>query len=145
MTAKELYDRDFLEWTRCNAALLRAGRFREADIEHIAEELDDMGRSEQRELESRLQILLKHLLKWQVQPERRGRSWEATIRVQRLEIDRLQRRMPSLRNLLAEGIGEVYPAAVIKASLETRLPESSFPKTCPFTVEQILDEGYFPG
>jgi hypothetical protein len=80
-----------------------------------------------------------------VQPERRGRSWEATIRVQRLEIDRLQRRMPSLRNLLAEGIGEVYPAAVIKASLETRLPESSFPKTCPFTVEQILDEGYFPG
>jgi hypothetical protein len=63
MTAKELYDRDFYEWTRCNAALLRAGRFEEADVERIAEEIEDMGRSERRGIEGRLEVLLTHLLK----------------------------------------------------------------------------------
>lgn len=75
MTAVPLYDRDFFKWTRCNAALLRAGRFDQADIEHIAEEIEDMGKSERRGLESRLEVLLPHLLKWQVQPNQRSASW----------------------------------------------------------------------
>jgi hypothetical protein len=80
-TAKDLYEQDFFEWTVQNAQLLRAGRLEEADLEHIAEEIEDMGRSERRELESRLSVLLSHLLKWRFQPSRRGRSWQATIRV----------------------------------------------------------------
>ena len=89
--AKDLYDRDFVEWTVRNAELLRAGRLEEADIEHIAEEIEDMGKRQRHELRSRLRILLIHLLKWQAQPERRGPSWIATIGAQRAEIPKLRR------------------------------------------------------
>jgi Domain of unknown function DUF29 len=78
-----LYDRDFFAWSRQQAELLRAGRLAEADIEQIAEEIDSMGRTEKRELISRLSVLLLHLLKWRYQPEKRGPTWEASIRVQR--------------------------------------------------------------
>ncbi len=67
MTAK-LYDRDFYAWANEQASLLRSGRVAEADIEHIAEEIETMGRSEKRELVNRLTVLLLHLLKWQFQP-----------------------------------------------------------------------------
>lgn len=144
MTAKELYDRDFLEWTRCNAALLRAGRFLEADIEHIAEEVEDMGRSQQHELRSRLRVLLVHLLKWRFQPSHRGPSWRATIRDQRDEIADLIETAPSLRNEAARVIEKTYRRAAARAAEETSLPETTFPEKCPFTVEQILDEDYLP-
>ncbi len=84
MPAKSpLYDRDFFAWSREQAELLRAGKLEQADIEHIAEEIDSMGRTEKRELISRLSVLLLHLLKWRYQSEKRGPSWEASIRVQR--------------------------------------------------------------
>src|SRR5215472_16561668 len=102
VNARELYDRDFFEWTQCNAALLRAGRFDHADIEHIAEELEGMGKRDQRELESRLQVLLMHLLKWKYQPAKRSSSWEGTIDTQRDEIGRLLRQAPSLKRLPPE-------------------------------------------
>jgi hypothetical protein len=50
----------------------------------MAEEIEDVGKSEQRELENRMAILLAHLLKWQYQPARRGASWQKTIKVQRI-------------------------------------------------------------
>lgn len=78
-----LYDRDFFAWSLEQAKLLRARKLAEADIEHIAEEIDSMGRTEKRELISRLSVLLLHLLKWRYQPEKRSLSWEASIRVQR--------------------------------------------------------------
>jgi len=80
------YDRDVVAWANEQAALLRGGRFSELDIEHIADEVEDVGKSEQRELVSRMAILLAHLLKWQFQPERRGRSWLNTIKNQRFLI-----------------------------------------------------------
>ena len=144
MTAKDLYDHDFFEWTQCNAALLRESRFDHADIEHIAEEIEDMGKSQQHELESRTRVLLAHLLKWRLQPERRSRSWTATIVVQRDEVLRLLRMMPSLRRRLRELLPEVYRIAVEQAISETDLPDEGFPATCPFTVDQILDETFFP-
>lgn len=97
VVTKDLYERDFFEWTQSNAALLRARRFDQADIEHIAEEFEDMGKSQRHELSNRLRVLLAHLLKRQFQPERRGRSWRAAIRVRRDELLRLLRQMPSLR------------------------------------------------
>src|SRR5437879_1728475 len=100
--AGELYDRDFFEWTVRNAKLLRAGRFADADVDQIAEEIEDMGKGERRGLESRLQVLLSHLLKWKYQTGGRSRSWQATIRVQRHELLRLLLEMPSLRRYLGE-------------------------------------------
>ena len=144
MMAHQLYERDFFEWTQCNAALLRAGRFDQADIEHIAEEIEDMGRSQRHELGSRLRVLLAHLLKWRYQPALRTRSWTGTIRVQRDELLRLLRQMPSLRPYLREILPEIYRPAVEQAISETELPEETFPPACPFSVDEILEEDFPP-
>lgn len=144
MTAKELYDRDFFRWTRLNADLLRSGRFTEADIDHIAEEIEDMGKSQRRALESRLEVLLAHLLKWQFQPGGRGSSWESTIRIQREKIAKLLRDMPSLRSALGEELPDAYRTAVLAAVGETGLPRNTFPAACPFSLQQVLDEEFFP-
>ncbi len=143
-TVSGLYEQDFFEWTVRNAQLLRAGRFEEADLEHIAEEIEDMGKSERRELETRLRVLLSHLLKWRFQPNHRGRSWQATIRVQRTELLRLLADMPSLQPQLRERLPEVYPTAVEGAIAETKLPDGVFPPRCPFSLDQILDADFFP-
>ena len=140
----QLYDRDFFEWTQCNAALLRAGRFDQADIEHIAEEIHDMGVSQKRELRSRVEVLLVHLLKWQGQPALRGSSWNNTIEDQRDEIAKLVHEMPSLRPGLAAQLSDVYRYAVRKASREAPLLKGTLPASCPFTLDQILDEEFFP-
>jgi len=143
-TTQDLYDLDFFEWTAHNAQLLRAGRFHEADIQHIAEEIEDMGTSERRQLESRLEVLLTHMLKWQAQPSRRGPSWMATIRVQRIRVAKLLRKMPSLRNTLQEAVHEAYEVSVVLAASQTRLSEDTLPQRCPFTVEQLLDPAFSP-
>ncbi len=141
---EDLYEQDFFEWTVRNAELLRAGRFTEADIEHIAEEIEDRGKSERRELENRVTVLLSHLLKWRFQSKDRGRSWQATIRVQRTELVRLLADMPSLRPYLMEQVSELYPTAVERAIAETDLSDQVFPPACPFSLEQILDADFFP-
>src|SRR5688572_30592741 len=117
MDVKDLYDLDFFEWTARNAALLREGKFTEADIDHIAEELEDMGKRDRRELESRLELLLEHLLKWQMQPLFRGPSWGRTIAVQRSGIAKLLEQAPSLRPKI--NMEKSYVAAVKIASRET--------------------------
>ena len=144
MRARELYDLDFFEWTQRNAGLLRTGQFKQADIEHIAEEIEDMGKRERRELQSRLEVLLQHLLKWQVQPDQRGRSWRGTINLQRKEIAKLLEEMPSLKRKLALSLSKVHPNSVFRASIETGILESQFPASCPFTLAQVLDEEFFP-
>src|SRR3954467_9120952 len=104
MRSAQLYDTDFAEWSRHNAELLRAGRASEADLEHIAEEIEDMGKRERRSLHNRFVRLIEHLLKWQYQPERRGSSWTRTIILQRRTIRRLLDENPSFRPDLAEVI-----------------------------------------
>jgi hypothetical protein len=143
-SAKELYDQDFFEWALRNAELVRSGRLDEADLAHIAEELEDMGKRQKHELESRLRVLLTHLLKWQIQTERRSRSWSATVETQRMELARLLRSMPSLRKDLRENLAEVYLEAVTKAVGQTGLPKRMFPARCPFELEQILDPHFLP-
>jgi hypothetical protein len=76
------YEHDFYAWANEQAALLRAGELAQADIEHIAEEIESMGKTEKRELVSRLRVLMLHLLKWRFQPLGRTASWEASIGVQ---------------------------------------------------------------
>jgi hypothetical protein len=145
MTADtELYDRDFIEWAHYNAALLRSGCLEKADIDHIAEEIEDLGRSRHRALESRLEALIEHLLKWKFQPERRSRSWRNTIREQRAQIAKLLRKMPSLGPQLPANLGEIYELAVAVALLDTRLPETAFPASSPFSLDQILDQSFLP-
>jgi hypothetical protein len=143
-TTRELYDQDFFEWTARNAELLRTGRLEEADLEHIAEEIEDMGKRQRHELNSRLRVLLTHLLKWQIQSGRRSGSWRATIQVQREEIEDLLEEMPSLRDVLRKSLPRVYRRAVTKAVGETGLARDRFPPDCPFELEQILDPDFYP-
>jgi hypothetical protein len=139
-----LYDQDFFEWTRRNAELLRAGRLQQADIEHIAEEIEDMGKRDLRELNGYVLVLLIHLLKWELQPRRRSRPWESTIVSQRIEIEGILEQSPSLRPKIFDHLAGNYEDAVRLAVIETGLPVGRFPGECPFTVEQILDPEFLP-
>lgn len=144
MKSAELYDRDFYRWTVQNAELLRAGRASEADLEHIAEEIEDMGKRERRELTFRLSVLICQLLKWQKQPERRSKSWSATIALQRKDLAKLLDEMPSLQRYLAENLSQAHERAVILASQETFLPMEDFPSTCPYPLDALLDAEFLP-
>jgi Domain of unknown function DUF29 len=139
-----LYDQDFFAWAHEQAALLRAGRLSEADIERIAEEIESMGRAEKRELVNRLIVLLHHMLKWQFQPDRRGSSWEATILVQRHALERHLDDNPSLKSAIPLAIDQAYRDAVIEAAGETGLPRQAFPVSCLWTFDQIMDEDFWP-
>jgi hypothetical protein len=136
-------DDDFALWTAEQAALLSSGRLDRVDVENVVGELEYLGNSQRQEIESRLSVLLAHLLKWQFQPERR--SWSATLSVQRLEIARVIKRSPSLKDYPAGSFLDEYELAVLKASGETGLPVDAFPKQCPYTIEQVLDRSFFPG
>src|SRR5580698_10796819 len=103
-----LHETDFYAWTQQQAALLRGGRESDADLERIAEEIESMGRTEKRELVSRLSVLLLHLLKWRFQPEKRGPSWEASIRVQRNRLADHLDDNPSLKPLLPKALASAY-------------------------------------
>lgn len=142
--ARDLYEQDFLEWTARNAELLRAGQFHEADIEHIAEEIEDMGLSQRHQLRSRLRVLLVHLLKWQFQPERLSSSWISTINTQRAEIEDLLEQAPSLRPALESALPKVYRRAAGLAAIETGLSPGAFPEACPFALDRLLDTAFFP-
>ena len=140
-----LYDTDFYAWANAQATLLRSGSLATADVEHIAEEIESMGRSEKRELLSRLAPLLMPLLKWQVQPMLRGNSWRATIKVQRREIARHLADNPSLSARLPEVLGDAYGDAVLLAARDTGLAESAFPASNPWTFAEVMDDGFWPG
>ncbi|MDQ2695943.1 MAG: DUF29 domain-containing protein [Pseudomonadota bacterium] len=146
-TANNLYDRDFYAWAMRNAELIRQGRFAEVDLNNVAEELESMGRSERHQLENRLAVLLAHLLKWRFQPERlqrHGKSWRATIKEQRLRVKKRLAASPSLRHGIEDSFAEAYRYAVLRVVKETPLEEAALPAQCPFTLEQTLDENFWP-
>jgi len=141
---RSAYDRDFYAWATEQAQLLRAGRLSEADVSNIAEEIDSMGRSERRELISRLEVLLTHLLKWQFQPSFRGKSWRLTIVEQRRKLVRHLHDNPSLSANLDLTIRDAYGDALVRVQQETDLAEETFPANCPYSVSEILSDSFLP-
>ena len=139
-----MYETDFYLWTQEQATLLREGRLDELDVPNLVEEIDSLGRSQRHELRSRLRVLLMHLLKWHYQPERRGPSWESTISEQRIHIEELLSDSPSLMTQVPTILPHVYALSRQSAHRETRLPLSTFPETCPYAVEQVLDDTFWP-
>jgi hypothetical protein len=144
MSNHQLYDRDFYAWANEQAGLLRAGRLSEADIENIAEEIESMGKSEKRELVSRLAVLLLHLLKWRFQPSRRGTSWEALIANNRDQLEVHLGDNPSLKHLLPDALTQAYRYAARDAAAETGFDKATFPQSCPWTYDQIMDPDFWP-
>jgi hypothetical protein len=143
-TKAELYDQDFYAWTQAQAALLRKGAVHALDLTNLAEEIESLGKSQHRELGSRLDVLVLHLLKWGYQPDERSGSWRSTIRTQRRELRRLLEQNPNLRPMVAHVIADGYADARLDASDETGMPLPTFPATCPWTPEQVLDADFWP-
>lgn len=139
------YNTDIVAWAQEQARFIRAGRFDLLDLEHIAEEIEDVGKSEQRELANRMAVLLAHLLKWQFQPERQGSSWRNTIRAQRKEVKYLLEEAPSLKTKLDEPrwLDMVWSKAIASASNETGL--DNWPNVMPWSMEEeVLNQDWVP-
>jgi hypothetical protein len=143
-TVLSLYDVDFVQWSNVTAQLLREGRFDEVDLNHLIEEVEDLGNRHRDALESQLTRLLMHLLKWQYQPQKRSSSWEGSIRESRKQIKRLFRKYPSLKVHFEDCWADCYQDAVEDASDETGLSISTFPQNCLYSAENILDGSFFP-
>ncbi|PQQ36278.1 DUF29 domain-containing protein [Photorhabdus luminescens] len=138
------YETDVIAWANEQAALLRAGKFSEIDIVNIAEEIEDVGKSEKRELASRIAVLLSHLLMWQFQPGRRGSSWQRTIKEQRKALALHIKETPSLKSTIADEnwFAKVWSDAVSSAVDETWL--DMFPNECVWNINQILSQEFYP-
>lgn len=138
------YDADVIAWAEEQARLLRAGLWTLIDIEHIAEEIEDVARNEKHRLLHRLAVLWAHLLKWQFQQERRGSSWRLTIQEQRRAIRREITATPSLKVLLedVDWIDGAWSDALVLAAAETGLGE--FPRERLWSTAQTLDAQFWP-
>ena len=141
----KLYDTDYYGWANEQAALLRAGRLSQADVENIAEEIESMGKGEKRELVNRLIVLLQHLLKWEFQPAKRSRSWQTTIRVQRDQTAGHMSDNPSLKSQIDAAMKDAYRVARLQTADETDLPETAFPSVCPYSYRLAMDDNFWPG
>jgi hypothetical protein len=136
-----LYEQDLYVWSCCNVQLLREGRFAEADMEHVEEEIASCHNEQEHRLESQLARLLLHLVKYRYQPSRRSRSWQIPIVNARIKIRRYLRRNPGLKSHVAGLLLNAYNARR-KASVETGLPKETFPTECSCTLEQIMDDDF---
>lgn len=140
------YDEDFYAWTRHQAALLRAQKLQELDYTNLAEEIESLGNRDVRELEHRLAVLVRHLLKlaYARRPGASHRSWTSTIWTQRRNIASLLQQSPHLRPLADGTLTQRYASIIKETSMETDRPRAHFPTVCPWTVEQVLDEDFWP-
>ena len=132
------YEDDVYTWLQEQIALLRAGKIADIDADNIAEELSDVASAIRDQFESAIAVLTQHLLKWEHQPERRSRSWMASVAEQRRRITKLLRRHPGLKGTLAEAIEEGYADGRDRASGETNLPVKVFPAVCPYTFDDLM-------
>lgn len=144
--ARTLYEKDVLEWAREQARFLREGDFAHLDIEHIADEIEDVGKAEQRELASRTAVLLAHLLKWRYQAHLQSKSWRDTIEVQRERIVRRLQATPSLKATLRDPDWrqDIWLEALDIAMKETGFERATFPVACPWPIEQAVDPDFWP-
>jgi len=140
----DLYDRDYYLWLEATSQLLRDRQLDRIDIEHLAEELEDMGKSEKRAIESNLEILFMHLLKYKYQAEKQTNNWRYTIYEHRDRIQKAFRDSPSLRRYFEQVFDSCYTEARTMAALETGMNMDEFPELCPFSITETLDLDHWP-
>lgn len=138
------YETDYYRWLVDTAYLLEEGRFSELDVLNLVDEIEAMGKSQKRAIESYLKVLLLHLLKWRYQPDLRCGSWQGSIFNARKGIAKRIQESPSLKSYPAIILQECYEIARFNAHLETGLALTVFPEDSPFSLVQILDERFMP-
>lgn len=144
-SASTLYEKDLYAWTQEQTELLRNYQWSQLDLPNLIEEIESLGKQQRQELRNRLSVLIAHLLKWEYQPQRRSRSWLATIRVHRRDILRLLEDNPSLKSCLEDILLEAFENSRDLAMGETDLPEQIFPVACPYSSTEIFDNRFYPG
>ncbi|MGF1588013.1 MAG: DUF29 domain-containing protein [Pleurocapsa sp.] len=137
-----LYNRDYCQWLVQTAELLKEKEFAQLDLKNLIEEVESLGKSEKRAIESNLIVIILHLLKWRYQPSRRSNSWKSSIREHRRRVQRLLIDSPSLKNHLSSTLADCYLAAKKQAGDETGLSTVVFPEECPFSLAESLDEDF---
>ncbi|MBD2146823.1 MAG: DUF29 domain-containing protein [Sphaerospermopsis sp.] len=145
--SKKLYEQDFYLWLQTTANLLENNKFDELDIKNLIEEINSMGRSEKKELKSRLITLIEHILKleyWQLEKENNARGWRNTVAEQRLQIELTLEDSPSLRNMLDDIFEECYQKARQYILKRYQLSPNLFPENPPFSVTDVLNADYLP-
>jgi hypothetical protein len=142
--SQSIYDVDCLKWIETTVEKLRDKKYSTVDWENLIEEIEDMGRSERRSLESNLIVILLHLLKWQFQPEKRTGSWERSIIEHRRLVNKAIKESPSLLSYLESIFAESYPEAVKQAKAETGLSREIFPPECPYSLADVMDDDFLP-
>jgi hypothetical protein len=140
----DLYEINFYVWTQEQARLLREHRWADLDLENLIDEVAGVGRSDKRQIESRLEVLIAHLFKWKYQPGRHGNSWLSTITERRNRLIGLIEESTSPREFLHREVFDNYTAARLLATRETGIAFGLFPEECPFTPDQVLDLDFFP-
>lgn len=132
------YDQDTYAWALEQASMLRSGKLDQLDTEHLAEEIESMGKTERQALVSQLARLFMHLLKWDHQPERRSRSWALTIQDAQVKVTRLLNDNPSLKGSLSELMSEAYDDARRAAAIEAELELDTFPEQCLYSFDEAM-------
>jgi hypothetical protein len=148
MNSSELYDRDYYAWIQHQVGALRERRVEDVDWANAAEEIEDLGKSERRGLGSQLARLLEHLLKLQyargTHRKNNRRGWQLSIKGARIALEALLNDSPSLRAELPEMLAHAYRTARLEALRKARLSDEAVPESPPWTIEQVMDEGFLP-
>jgi hypothetical protein len=144
ISTKTLYEQDFNLWLEETVNLLKTRQLSLIDYENLIEEIESMGKRDKKALESNLEQILMHLLKWQYQKNKRSNSWRYSIIEHRNRLKKDFRDSPSLKPYFDDVLEDCYQTAREFASEQTGLDIKTFPIDIPFTKEQILSSNYLP-
>ncbi|MCG6137260.1 MAG: DUF29 domain-containing protein [Nostoc sp. LLA-1] len=146
-TNKALYEQDFYLWIQTTVKLLKERNLEQLDIDNLLEEIDSMGRSEKKELKTRLIVLIEHLLKlqfWILEKDDNARGWRTTVVEQRRQILYILADSPSLKSILNHIFIDCYTDARKDTIRKYQLSSELFPEQPPFSLEQVLNEDFIP-
>ena len=141
MNLKQLYDRDFNLWIEQVKQRIQARNFDNMDWDNLLEEIDDMGKSQKRSLESYLELLVAHILKlkyWESEKNRNYKHWKVEVNNFRNRIKRLLRQNPSYQKYMAEVYPDIFQDTVKSWRIEFDIPDNSFVE-----LERVMQEDYF--
>ena len=144
ISTKTLYEEDFNLWLEETVNLLKTRQLSLIDYENLIEEIESMGKRDKKALESNLEQILMHLLKWKYQKDKRSNSWRYSIIEHRNRLKKDFRDSPSLKPYFDDVLEDCYQTAREFASEQTGLGIKTFPIDIPFTKEQILSSNYLP-
>jgi Domain of unknown function DUF29 len=148
MIESDLYEQDYYAWIQNQIKAMRERRIKDIDWDNVAEEIEDLGKSEKRSIESRIARIVEHLLKLAYAPGRtktlNRRGWELSIREARRQIRRRLSESPSLRRKTPQMLPHGYAGGRNAALIALNLPDSALPESSPWTLEQVLDDSFLP-